>query len=322
VQDRIEQQAAEWAVRHPLRRDEQAQLDDWLSQDERHGGALLRAMAGLSAIETELATEVDTDKPVHIEVAHRPTRRWLLGGGIGLTAAAAASVVIGWPRLIGQHITTARGEIRRLPLADGSVATINSDSDLRIVLAGDSRRVDLERGQAWFQVAKDRTRPFVVDAGIAQARAVGTAFSVVRGRDGVQVAVTEGVVAVWPSDSSGMMTILEAGQFANFRTAGGAPTIGSAPGEIERALAWRNGEIALENDSLAEAIASFNRYNRKQIVLTDQSLAQEKLVGLFRLDKPENFASMLGESLDLDVSVTTEEIRLARKNKINDDGNP
>lgn len=321
MQDRIERQAADWAVRHPLRRDEQAQLDDWLSQDARHGGALLRAMAGLSMIETALAAEVDAEEPADVEAVHRPTRRWLLGGGIGL-AAAAASVVIGWPRLIGQHITTARGEIRRLPLADGSVATINSDSDLRIVLAGDSRRVDLARGQAWFQVVKDRTRPFVVDAGIAQARAVGTAFSVVRGKDGVQVAVTEGVVAVWPSDSSGMMTILEAGQFANFKTAGGVPTVGSAPEEIERALAWRNGEIALENDTLAEAIASFNRYNRKQIVLADQILAKEKLVGLFRLDKPENFASMLGESLDIDVSVTSDEIRLTRKNKINDDGNP
>jgi transmembrane sensor len=313
VQDRIEQQAAEWAVRHPLRRDEDAQLDDWLARDARHCGALLRAMAGLSAIETALIADADADADVPVDVAvHRPTRRWLLGGGIGL-AAAAASVVLAWPRLTAQRIITARGEIRRLPLADGSVAMINSDSDLRIVLASDSRNIGLDHGQAWFEVAKDRTRPFVVDAGIAQARAVGTAFSVVRGKDGVQVAVTEGVVAVWPSESSGMMTILEAGQFANFRTAGGAPTIGTAPGEIERALAWRNGEIALENDSLAEAVASFNRYNQKQIVLTDPGLAQEKLVGLFRLDKPENFASMLGESLDVDVTVTPDEIRLARK---------
>lgn len=311
MQDRIEQQAAEWAVRHPLGRDEQAQLDNWLSRDARHGGALLRAMAGLSAIETALVADADAG-PVDVAAAHRPTRRWLLGGGVGL-AAAAASVVFAWPRLTAQRITTARGEIRRLPLADGSVATINSDSDLRIVLASDSRNIDLERGQAWFQVAKDRTRPFVVDAGIAQARAVGTAFSVVRGADGVQVAVTEGTVAVWPSDASGMMMILEAGQFANFRAAGGAPTIGTAPGEIERALAWRNGEIALENDSLAEAVASLNRYNRRQIVLSDQSLAQEKLVGLFKLDKPENFASMLRESLDLEVSTTPDEIRLARK---------
>ncbi|MDV3456179.1 FecR domain-containing protein [Sphingomonas sp. HF-S4] len=306
MHDRIEQQAAEWALRHPLGRVEQAQLDDWLAQDARHDGALLRAMAGLSAIEDALVA------PTAYEPVRTPTRRWLLGGGIGL-AAAAASVVLAWPRLTAQHVTTGRGEIRRLPLADGSVATINSDSDLRIMLAEDRRTIDLTRGQAWFQVAKDRTRPFIVDAGIAQVRAVGTAFSVVRGKDGVQVAVTEGTVAVWPSESSGLMTILEAGQFANFKTAGGAPTIGSAPGAIERALAWRNGEVALENDSLAEAVASFNRYNQRQLVLADPSLAQEKLVGLFRLDKPENFAAMLGQSLDLDVVVTPEEIRLARK---------
>lgn len=309
--DRIEQEAAEWAVRHPLDRAEQARLDQWLAQDRRHSGALLRAMAGISAIETGLVS--DADMPVEREAVHRPTRRWLLGGGIGLSAAATASGVLGWSLLLGQRITTARGEIRRLPLADGSVATINSDSDLRIVLDSDSRRVALARGQAWFQVAKDRTRPFVVDAGIAQARAVGTAFSVIRGRDGVQVAVTEGTVAVWPSDSSGMMTILEAGQFANFKATGAAPTVGSAPEDIERALAWRNGEIALENDTLGEAIASFNRYNRRQIVLEDPSLAREKLVGLFKLDKPENFASMLGASLDIDVSATASEIRLSRK---------
>lgn len=319
MRDRIEQQAAEWAVRHPLNAREEAGLEEWLSLDARHEGALLRALAGLDAVEFGLSpvAEMVADR----ETAHSPTRRWLLGGGLGM-AAAAASAILAWPRRRGEHITTARGEIRRIPLADGSVATINSDSDLAVLLASDSRRIDLERGQAWFQVAKDRTRPFLVDAGIAQARAVGTAFSVVRGRDGVQVAVTEGVVAVWPSDSSGMMTILEAGQFANFRTADAAPTVGTAPGEIERALAWRNGEVALENDSLTQAVASFNRYNRKQIVLTDPSLGQEKLVGLFKLDKPENFASMVGESLDIEVSVTPDEIRLGRRNPNRGDGKP
>ncbi|MGK6353813.1 FecR family protein [Sphingomonas sp. DT-207] len=319
MRDRIEQEAAEWAVRHPLNAREEARLEEWLSLDERHEGALLRALAGLDAIEIGLSPTavMAADR----EAAPLPTRRWLLGGGLGL-AAAAASAILAWPRPRREHITTARGEIRRIPLADGSVATINSDSDLAVLLASDSRRIDLERGQAWFEVAKDRTRPFLVDAGIAQARAVGTAFSVVRGSDGVQVAVTKGVVAVWPSDASGMMTILEAGQFATFRTAGAAPTVGTAPGEIERALAWRNGEVALENDSLAEAVASFNRYNRKQIVLADPSLSREKLVGLFKLDKPENFASMVGESLDIEVSVTPDEIRLGPRNPTRGDGKP
>lgn len=309
MHDRIEQQAAEWALRHPLGRAEQARLDDWLARDPRHEGALLRAMAGLSAIETALAADPET--PAGARPVRWPTRRWLLGG-IG-AGAAAASGVLAWGWQFGRRVTTARGEIRRLPLADGSIATIDSDSELRILLARDSRHVDLDRGQAWFQVARDRTRPFVVDAGIAQARAVGTAFSVVRGRDGVQVAVTEGSVAVWPSAASGMMTILAAGQFANFRDAGAAPTIGSAPEGIERALAWRNGEIALENDTVAQAVARFNRYNQRQLVIDDPGLGSEKLVGLFKLDKPENFAAMLQTSLDVQVSATPEEIRLSRK---------
>jgi transmembrane sensor len=109
------------------------------------------------------------------------------------------------------------------------------------------------------------------------------------------------------------MTILQAGQFANFRSATAGPAIGSAPEDIERALAWRNGEIALENESLAEAIAQFNRYNRQQMVLADPGLADERLVGLFKIDKPADFAAMLGASLDVEVTTSPTEIRIARK---------
>jgi transmembrane sensor len=308
MHDRVEEEAAGWALRHPLDAAGQAGLDNWLAQDPRRRGALLRAMAGLSAIECALVAEDAVVPPVR---PARLTRRWMMAGAGGAIAAGILGV-IGWPRG-SRYVATARGEIRRLPLQDGSVATINTNSELHIRLDDDGRRIALEKGQAWFQVAKDRTRPFVVDAGIAQARAVGTAFSVIRGEDGVQVAVTEGSVAVWPSDSSGMMTILQAGQFANFRSASAGPVVGSAPEDIERALAWRNGEIALENESLAEAIAQFNRYNRQQMVLADPSLADERLVGLFKIDKPADFAAMLSASLDVEVKASPTEIRIARK---------
>jgi transmembrane sensor len=310
VPDRIEQEAAAWALRHPVDGTEQAELDAWLRSDPRHAGALLRNMAGLSVIETALA-------PADEDFAPRRrgkgvSRRWMLAGTGGALAASVAGV-FGWSRLAGQYVATERGEIRRLPLADGSVATINTASALRITMASDSRRIALEDGQAWFQVAKDRTRPFIVDAGIAQARAVGTAFSVSRGPEGVQVAVTEGTVAVWPSDSSGAMTILKAGDCATFRPRAAAPSVVSEPARIERALAWRNGDIALENETLGEAIAQFNRYNRQQLVLADPALAKERLVGLFKLDKPENFAAMLTASLDVEMTIRGDEIRLSRK---------
>lgn len=307
MHDPVEQAAAAWAVRHPLDASAKAELEAWLAQDRRHAGALLRAQAALSVIDHALApAAVDT------LFASAPTRRWLLAGLGGAMAAAIAGVV-GWPRLMGEQVTTARGEIRRLPLADGSVATIDTSSELRVVMAEDSRRIALRKGQVWFQVAKDRKRPFVVDAGIAQVRAVGTAFSVRRADAGVQVAVTEGTVAVWASDAGGNMTILEAGQFATFRAGEAAPKTGTAPAAIERSLAWRSGEISLENETLASAAAQFNRYNQQQLVIMGRDLADERLVGLFQIDSPAVFAASLRASLDVTVTSTPTEIRLSRK---------
>ncbi|WP_019834401.1 FecR family protein [Sphingomonas sp. PR090111-T3T-6A] len=303
--DRFDEAAA-WALKQPLGPEEQVALEQWLALDPRHSGALLRAMAGLSLVDAAIMPEADDQSRIAWP------RRRIMAGMAGALAASFAGV-IGWRTLTAERVSTARGEIRRLPLSDGSVATIDTDSELRVAFAADTRRISLDHGQAWFQVAKDRTRPFVVDAGIAQARAVGTAFSVERREDGVDVAVTEGVVAVWPSSARGEMTILEAGQFARFRPGAAAPTTGTAPAAIERTLAWRSGEIALENETVAIAVARFNRYNRQQLVLADPSVGEERLIGLFQIDRPEDFAATLAATLDVAVTTTPDEIRLAKK---------
>lgn len=304
VSDRFDEAAA-WALRHPLDQDEQAALDRWLALDPQHPGALLRAMAGLSLIDAASVPEVD-----RIRVAW-PRRRVIAGMASALAASLAG--VIGWRGFMAERVSTARGEIRRLPLSDGSIATIDTDSALSLAFAGDSRRISLDHGQAWFQVAKDHTRPFLVDAGIAQARAIGTAFSVERRQDGVDVAVTEGVVAVWPSRAHGDVTILEAGQFARFRPGSTAPITGTAPAAIARTLAWRSGEISLENETVAAAVARFNRYNLRQVVLVDPAVGDERLIGLFQIDRPEDFAATLAATLDVTVTTTPDEIRLAKK---------
>ncbi|HUD95561.1 FecR family protein [Sphingobium sp.] len=307
MREYIDEAAASWAMRHPLDAHQQAALDAWLAQDRLHVGALLRAQAALVLVEETLVADAG---PGHC--SHWTRRRWM-AAGLGGAMAATIAGIVGFSRWTGEHIATERGEIRRLPLEDGSVATIDSGSDLRVALDQESRRVTLEKGQAWFQVAKDRRRPFIVDAGIAQARAIGTAFSVSRTENGVQIAVTEGVVATWARNGAGTMTILKAGDFATFERGALVPATGNAPQAIERSLAWRAGEIALEEDTLADAIARFNRYNKQQLVLSDPSLANEKLVGLFRIDNPAGFARSLAISLDISVTTTAEEIRLSRK---------
>lgn len=315
VSDRVEEEAAGWVLRHPLSAEEERALEDWLAQDRRRAGVLLRVQAALSAVDRAIVVDpAEWVSPVKA-VRHEPSRRWMLGGLGGAAATAAGISVLGWPRLRGERITTARGEIRRLPLVDGSVATIDTGSDLHLAMTGETRRVALAAGQAWFQVAKDRHRPFIVDAGIAQVRAVGTAFSVHRTEAGVQIAVTEGTVVAWCDDAKGAMSVLTAGQYATFTRGGDAPQTGTAPAAIERSLAWREGEISLEGETLGDAAITFNRYNRQQLVVDDPSLARERLVGLFKIGNPADFAATLERSIGVAVTVTPDEIRLSRKNR-------
>ena len=100
---------------------------------------------------------------------------------------------------------------------------------------------------------------------------------------------------------------------ATFVPGAAAPTTGKAPAAIERALAWRDGEIALEGETLANAIAEFNRYNRQQLVVADPTLAGERLVGLFQIDNPGDFAATVAAAFDVEVATSASEIRLTRK---------
>ena len=311
MREAIETEAARWALRHPLSGQERVALEAWLAAHPHHPGALLRAQAALSSIDRAIApatTPVAEEAPVP---ATR-SRRWVLAGAGSIAAAAAVTAAIGLRGPSPDRVATGPGEIRRMPLADGSIAAIDAESELRIALAKDARRIDLKRGQVWFQVAKDRQRPFIVDAGIAKVQAVGTAFSVTRTSAGVRIAVTEGRVAIWASAASGAVSILDAGEFAAFRSDGTAPVTGSAPSAIERSLAWREGEIALEGETLDEAVAAFNRYNQQQLVVRDAALGRERLVGLFQLNNPVGFATTLEATLDVEVTVTSSEISLSR----------
>jgi len=314
----IARTASEWAVRHPLCGADAAALELWLAGDPRRAGALLRAQAAWTmldrgqALRSEVPRPAPTTAPSALSWARRQVSRRSLSVAIGGGIAAALVGFLSWPLLSRQRASTGRGEIRRLPLEDGSVATIDTDSELEVALHANLRQVALVRGQAWFEVAKDARRPFVVDAGIAQARAVGTAFSVHRADDGVEIAVTEGIVVAWPSSVQGSLTTLKAGQFAVFTPDGGLIRVDTAPEAIRRALAWRDGEIALEGETLAHAVGQFNRYNSRQLIVEGHALAREKLVGLFQIGDPGGFAATVAATLGAQVHETADEIRLSR----------
>jgi transmembrane sensor len=311
----IDEEAADWAARVDARGldvEHDPQLQAWLAGDSRRAGALLRAQAAISFLDRgrALANGAPTVEAV---VAERPSRRALIVGS-GVAAAAALAGGVGLWTARPQRLDTRLGEIRRVPLADGSLVAINTKTALEVAMKPKSRSVVLKEGEAWFQVAKDPQRPFVVAAGPVRVRAVGTAFSVRRGDEagaGVDVMVTEGVVETWIEGDPAPRRRLSAGSRIVLASAV-SPTVAESPSEIERSLAWRNGEIALDGESLEQAARLFNRYNSRQIVIDDPALAQERFVGLFQTNEPESFAAAVAATLGAVVSDDERTIRIAR----------
>jgi transmembrane sensor len=170
----------------------------------------------------------------------------------------------------------------------------------------------LLRGEAWFEVAKDTSRPFVVSAGRARVRAVGTAFSVRRHDMGTEVLVTEGTVETWMVGAADAKIRLTAGKKAFVSDGAPAQVATAASGEIDRSLAWRQGQIALGGETLAYAVEEFNRYNERKVVIADSRLAAEKLVGQFRANQPEAFARAVAGTLGATVVESGATIRIFR----------
>jgi transmembrane sensor len=310
---RDDEDAARWAIRldgGPLSDAEQSTLDAWLAAGERRRGALLRAEAALAYLDRGRALA----EPAEAGTLYRPTfgrRAFLVGGSFGgLAAAGFVGFLLTRPRTL--EIETAIGEVRRVPLADGSVASVNTNSKVAVAMAGERREVTLEEGEAWFQVAHDKARPFVVEAGDVRVEAVGTAFSVRKREGGADVLVTEGAVEAWVVGREGARTRIAAGSKGFVANTASAVEVVAASGDIDRALGWRTGELALNGESLDYAVSELNRYNTRKIVIDDRKLGREPLVGYFRTDQPESFGRAVATMFGAKVVVEGDTIRLSR----------
>ncbi len=295
-------------------------LDAWLQADTAHRVAFLRLQAAwnesdrLQALGAGLrgngppprgswdTPAFTNDQAAPIPAARKvATRTTSIRTRIAGAAMVATCVLLaGWGWRAYQHVDvafyqTAMGEIRTLPLADGSRTTLASDSAVGIRLSRGERDVTLLRGEAIFAVAKDPDRPFVVSTNGRRVIAVGTRFSVRRDGEDLRVVVTEGIVRLesgTEAGSSGPSTLLPAGSVALVR--GGDALVRSLPlADAERMLGWRNGLLAFRDTPLAEAIAEFNRYNVRKLALDDAEVGALRIGGSFRWDNEEGFVRLL-----------------------------
>ncbi len=312
----IDQAASDWTARldrGPLTPEGEDAFQAWLRGDPRRKGALLRARAVSLMSESAQALGPGFD-PVAFEAPGRSrpaglSRRQALtwtGGVAGAAVVAALGVGVS---AAGAVISTARGEIRLAPLKDGSTVLLNTETRVRVRYSRGERRVTLLRGEAYFAVARDETRPFVVEV---DGRRLSTAQAGFRVRklnmDPIDILVNQGQVDVAVPFASSVALK------SNTRLILSGPVRPQpvGPEAVTRDLAWRDGKLAFEGETLGQAATAFARYSDTRILIRDPVLAREPVTGLFAANDPAGFSRAIARVFEARVEQDGDEVVLTR----------
>jgi len=234
-----------------------------------------------------------------LSVSFHHTRHWATAAAV-LVVVGLSSYGVGTRLFDSNRYTTPVGGTASVPMPDGSKVTLNTNSEIRIAVTASERRIDLQRGEAFFVVAKDLKRPFVVLASDRRVTALGTQFSVRRDGGNIRVAVTEGTVKVENLGSPSPDIQLMAGSIANADKTGVVVQEKQIP-EVEDALSWRTGCVVFHKTPLADAVAEFNRYSERKIVIQDPAVAAIRIGGNFRTDNVDAFLRLVQATFPVNV---------------------
>lgn len=286
--------------------DNRADFDRWLAADARHR----RAYDETARLWDKLAAPVDVLANDEAQAAANHRRRSPARSFLPRFAALAASLLIlvvaslayrdGIVDSWRSDYVTAIGEQSPVDLADGSRIRLNTDTAIAVDLMPDRRRVRLFRGQAWFDVATDVGRPFVVETSMGSVGVVGTRFDVRVDDNNAVVSLFEGRVtldtAAAPAEEPPL--VLKPGEQARLSSNSVSRAVRFDRTEV---TAWLRGQLVFYNSPLAQVVAELNRYRSGRIVVVDGDLDSLKISGVFRTDDPDAALAVIADTLPVQV---------------------
>jgi len=285
--DSLRSEAVDWLVRitaAPGDSAARAGLESWLASSEAHRRAY-RSVERVWTLSGQLPSAIPASSPrvVDLSRVRRMGRNW------GLAAAVLAACVALWffPTLKlhfqADHLTGV-AELRELTFEDGSIVHLDAASAIAVHYDKGRRAVELLAGQAFFRVVSARDRPFVVTAGNVAVTVRGTAFDIGSSRTGVSVGVQSGTVEVLVSGGErNLLSTLTQGERMVVGKHGGVVRSQVAPGDV---ASWREHRLVVDGATLGEVVDELGRHRRGVIIVTDRSLADRRITGVFDLRRP------------------------------------
>ncbi|MEM7079824.1 MAG: FecR domain-containing protein [Pseudomonadota bacterium] len=283
MQDRLSDEAIEWLARlraHDVTDQETADFAHWLNHSPAHKHAFDEATA-LWHLSAGIDAAHATALPARSRHSHRRLQ-WTAG-----LATAASVLLLGIVLLIdsgAKSYETGVGEQQRIVLEDGSIMYLNTDTQLRVRYDDEAREVELQRGEAWFDVQRAPSRPFLVQGGQARIKVLGTAFVVRETAGYTRVGVSHGRVQVTPLNSGVSHRNLVVGDLATVYDS----SVIDASFDPEQELSWRAGQLIYRNTRLEDLLADLSRYVPANMNLNATSaLADRRVSAVLFVDDQE-----------------------------------
>jgi transmembrane sensor len=312
----IGDQAAEWLLKQDAAQwsaQDQTELDAWLAQSPHHLAAYWRLKAGWTRAE-RLAALKPAQQMRPEKVAKPKGMRPFLRYAMAAIVVAVAGVGFAYNLLSQERVVaTAVGQRAKFTLADGTHIELNTNSAIAAKITPWARTVELQRGEAFFDVRHDAARPFVVLAAGHRIVDLGTQFSVRENKNSLKVTLIAGRARLETANPALQhhATDLVPGDVAVVTA--NAMSVAKMPARaLTERLAWRGGKLMFDHATLAEAAAEFNRYNDTKIVIAPDA-AHLMINGTFDAGSVGPFTRMAQFAFGLAIEKRGKEIVVFRK---------
>jgi transmembrane sensor len=299
-------EAAAWLARlraDDRTRDDEARFREWLAADPINA----ERFEYVSTIWDDM--DALRDVPRSEPASPRLSRRRMLAGS--LAVFTVGGVGLQWSVANAGVYTTARGEQRRLTLEEGSRLLLNTDTSVKVRFDAEQRRIELRRGQAFFEVSTD-PRPFYVAAGAHDLTVGRGRFDMRREADHLSVLAIDGVATLAEE-----VTAEKAPENELIRISEGQRVRVDAARRVEHdrpnvtdMLAWQSGHAAFRGEPLAQVVTEMNRYTERELVLMDDRAAAMRISGVYRVGDNRAFARSLALLLPIKIQETDRVIRI------------
>ncbi|HEV7326698.1 MAG TPA: FecR family protein [Bosea sp. (in: a-proteobacteria)] len=299
AQRKRHEEAADWLLRNreagqPAA--EQAAFRHWLADVEN-----ARAYRAAELLMGEARNAIASDPALRALEVSRPSRaRPVAGLVLAAVLASGAFLALDGPMRLRADAMSGSGEMPVITLADGSTLQLNASSAVAFDYTVERRTVRLLRGQAYFEVARDPARPFTVEADAARVTALGTAFDVRLGEERTDVTVTHSAVLAAFADTRQAPLRVSQGEQAELDHTTGQGVLRSS--DAVTALAWRRGQLVVDNAPLAFVVEEMNRHFAGRIVIASRELSRRRVSGTLLVADTQASLGYLEQALRLTVN--------------------